>query len=273
MINLGSCIEMMFCEFPFIDRIGKAAAAGFSAVEFWNWAGKDMGAIKEASEKAGIPVAVCLVGTLDAARAGQYAKGKMLAKENARIYAEMVEETMQAARPLGIRTLIATTGQALEGVDRQKQQEAVVECLHAAVPALEKGGFTIVLEPLNTLVDHKGYYLDTSKQALEILRQVGSPNVKLLYDVYHMQLMEGNLINAISENVDMIGHIHIADVPGRHEPGSGEINYKNLFQAISASGYAGYVGCEYGPTKGHSTAESAKEALSFAAAFGGKCMH
>ncbi len=261
-IRLSSCIEMMFAEVPFAERVAQAAQAGFAAVEFWGWEGKDLPALARAAQAAGIAVAGCCVGTRDAGRAAQYAKGAMLVAGNAATYAGMVQETIEAVAPLGIRTLIATTGQALEGVDRVSQQEAVVACLRAAAPALVRSGVTLVLEPLNILVNHRGYYLDTSRQAFDILRQVDCPNVRLLYDIYHQQITEGNLIDTIRQNISLIGHFHLADVPGRHEPGTGEINYRNVLAAIAATGYAGYVGCEYSPSAGKTTQESAQLLLS-----------
>lgn len=264
MIRLASCIEMMFQEFPFTERIARAKDAGFAGVEFWGWENKDLPAIQDAAKAAGVAVTDCCVGTKDASRAAQYQKGAMLVRENAQLYAEMVGETIEAVSPLGMRTLIATTGQALTGISREAQQDAVVECLKTAAPMLMKNGFTLVLEPLNVLVNHKGYYLDTSRQAFEILRAVNSPNVRLLYDIYHQQITEGNLISTITENIGLIGHFHLADVPGRHEPGSGEINYKNVLAAISTTGYKGFVGCEYEPSEGLSTLESAKEVLALA---------
>ena len=107
---------------------------------------------------------------------------------------------------------------------------------------------TIVLEPLNILVDHMGYYLVTSKEGFDVIREVNSPNVKLLFDVYHQQTSEGNLISNIRNNIDLIGHIHLGDVPGRKEPGTGEINYRNVFKAICESGYTGYCALECGLT-------------------------
>lgn len=264
-IRLSSCIEMMFPEVPFLQRIPLAAQQGFSAVEFWGWEGKDLPAIAQAAQAAGIAVAGCCVGTRDAARAAQYAQGAMLVAGNAALYAEMVQETIEAVAPLGIRTLIATTGQALPGVDRMSQQEGIVACLRAAAPVLERSGVTLVLEPLNILINHKGYYLDTSAQALDILRLVDSPNVRMLYDIYHQQITEGNLIDTISANIGWIGHFHVADVPGRHEPGTGEINYANVLCAIAATDYAAYVGCEYSPSQGRTTAQSAEHLLSLVA--------
>ncbi len=266
-MKLSACIEMLFREAPFEQRVALAAEAGFAAVEFWGWPGKNLDAIAEATKAAGISAAVCCVGTADPVREAAFAEGAMLVPQNAGLYAEMVEETIEAVSPLGIRTLIATTGQQLAGVSREAQCDAVVACLAAAAPVLEKHGFTIVLEPLNTLVDHKGYFLSRAAEAVQILRQVDSPHVQLLYDIYHQQVTEGNLIATITEHIRLIGHIHIADVPGRHQPGSGEINWRNVLGAIHRSGYAGYLGCEYTTSAGLPTLASAREVLDLAAEF------
>jgi hydroxypyruvate isomerase len=115
-------------------------------------------------------------------------------------------------------------------------------------PLAEAAGVTLVLEPLNIHVDHPGYFLNTSKTGIQLVREVASPNIRLLYDIYHMQVMEGNLIDTLTKNLDVIGHIHVADVPGRHEPGTGEINYGNVFAALRQAGYMGYIGMEFAPT-------------------------
>jgi hydroxypyruvate isomerase len=108
---------------------------------------------------------------------------------------------------------------------------------------------TLVLEPLNIKVDHPGYYLQTAKEGFEMIDEVGSPALKMLFDIYHHQIMEGNVIADITKNIAKIAHFHVADVPGRHEPGSGEINYANVFRAIASSGYQGFVGLEYKPSR------------------------
>ncbi len=133
------------------------------------------------------------------------------------------------------------------GVGKTVVAAAIVAALRAGAPLCEDAGVTMVLEPLNVLVDHAGYYLVTSAEGFQIVDEVGSPAVKLLYDVYHQQITEGNLIATITANVGRIGHLHVADVPGRHEPGTGEINYRNVLRAVEAAGYAGYVGLEYQP--------------------------
>lgn len=267
MINLSSCIEMMFDEFPFEKRIEAAKDAGFSAWEMWNWSNRDIAAIAEVMKKINFPAAACCIGTRDAEKSTAWQKGNMLLESNAALFAEMVEETIIGVKALGIKTFIATTGNTLADVSMETQEQAIISCLTASVPILKKYGCNIVLEPLNILVNHMGYYLSTSKQGFEIIKQVDSENVKLLYDVYHQQITEGNLIDTINENIHAIGHFHIADVPGRYEPGTGEINYKNVFAAISKSGYSHCVGCEYRPSPGKTTVESAKDVLNLAKLF------
>jgi hydroxypyruvate isomerase len=124
----------------------------------------------------------------------------------------------------------------------------VVEGLKAIAPYAEEKNITLSLEPLNVLVDHAGYYLVTSEQGFQVIDEVGSPQIKLLYDIYHQQITEGNILATICANMDKIGHLHVADVPGRQEPGTGELNYQNIFSRIADSDYQGYVGLEFKPS-------------------------
>jgi len=155
-----------------------------------------------------------------------------------------------------------TTGNEQPGPTRAAQRELVVGKLQAAAPLLEDSGMTAVLEPLNVLVDHAGYYLVTTAEGLGIVDEVGSPNVKLLYDIYHQQISEGNVIRNLTENLDRIGHVHAADNPGRWEPGTGELNYAVIFRKLDEAGYQGYVGLEYRPSK--DPAETLREVLALA---------
>jgi len=247
MFTFSGCIEMLYPDLPFEKRVAAAKAVGLSAVEFWGWANKNLPALREEAEKSSVAYAGCCVDTVDTAKNEQFNKNKMLDAANAAMYAEIVEESALAVRPLGIRTLITTVGQERFDVTRYAQHDAIIACLSAAEPVARKHGVTLVMEPLNTLVNHMGYYLARSDEALDILRAVNSPHVKLLYDVYHQQITEGNLIDTLRDNIGAIGHVHIADVPGRHEPGSGEINYRNVFRALREAGYSRYVGLEYQP--------------------------
>jgi len=144
---------------------------------------------------------------------------------------------------------VTLTGNELGGMPRSEQMTNAVEGLRAVAPMLEKNGITAVVEVLNTYVNHAGYFLYYIREGAELIDRVGSPNVKVLFDIYHVQIMEGNLIENIRNNIDRIGHFHVGDVPGRHEPGTGEINYRNVFRAIYELGdrYKGSTALEYGP--------------------------
>ncbi len=257
MIKLSACIEMLFGEMDFLARPQAAADSGMDAVEFWRWGEKDIDAVKEACDKANMPIAACSVNTRDEARLKAWQRWGLLDRRNHNVLVENVQETIEMMTPAGISTFILTVGQALP-LPRQMQHESIVDGLKLVAPILEKAGATLVLEPLNPMVNHRGYYLDTSYEAFDILRKVNSPAVKLLFDIYHQQITEGNLIENISFNADLIGHIHVADVPGRNQPGTGEIHYGRVLKALSDSGYGAYTGLEYRPAN-VSSAESLTE--------------
>jgi len=239
MIKLSACIEMIFTEVPFPDRIAKVSEIGLPAFEFWSWSSRDIGEIKRRKQRYGLQTAAFgvdpTVSLVDQGIVGSFVKA--------------VEGSINTAHELDCKTLIVTTGNELKGVPRSEQHERIVNCLKEAAAVVEGEKVTLVLEPLNVLVNHMGYYLSSSSEGFDIIKEVGSPNVKLLYDIYHQQITEGNLISTIIKNIGMIGHFHAADVPGRHEPGTGEINYANVLKAISDAGYEGYVGLELAPTK------------------------
>lgn len=245
MIKLSACIEMVYGELPFIDRIKAAAESGLPAVEFWGWCGKDLESIKAAKEEAGIAVSAFCVSSED----DVFNQKRLLFRDGDRAFVEASKLSIEKAKWMGTPSLIVTTGQERNDITRYEQHANVVHCLKAAAPYFEDAGVTLVLEPLNVLCNHRGYFLPSSYEAFEIIDEVGSPAIKVLYDIYHQQISEGNLIPTITKNIGMIGHFHSADVPGRNEPGTGEINYKKVFAAIDATGYDRYVGLEYSPTK------------------------
>ncbi|WP_224337610.1 hydroxypyruvate isomerase family protein [Haloprofundus halobius] len=236
MVKFSVCVEMVYNDDPFHERIHRAAAAGADAVEFWDWREKDLDAIHAAADEVDLPIAGCTAG------------GVLTDLDATDETVDTIRESISTASELGCPSLIVTTGPDQEGVGRQEQRENIVEVLDRVAQDAEDAGVTLVVEPLNTAVDHPGYYLTDTDEGVAIVDEVGSPNVKLLYDVYHQQITEGNLIETITANVEQIGHIHVADVPGRHEPETGEINYGNVLAAIDDAGYEGYVGCEFTPT-------------------------
>jgi len=212
-----------------------AKKLGYPAVEFWEGANAPVEEIKAALAETGMVLA-CMGG------------GNGLVDPATRPnFLEDLKAAIANAKQLGAKGLIATTGQELPGVPREAQHESIVDGLKEAAKLLEGTGLTLNLEPLNVLVNHKGYYLATSTEAFEIVRKVASPNIKVLFDIYHQQVTEGHLIANITANIDLIGHFHVAGNPGRAEPYIGEINYKEVFRAIDDAGFTGYAGLEYWP--------------------------
>jgi hydroxypyruvate isomerase len=163
------------------------------------------------------------------------------------VYLEGLVESIAVAKRLHCTKLISQVGQALEGVSREAQTQSLIEGLRACVPILEKEGVTLLIEPLNTRVNHQGYFLASSEEAFHIINEVGSPFVKVLFDIYHQQITEGNVIANIRENIGLIGHFHAAGNPGRHELDNGELNYEQIFKAIDETGFEGHMGLEYFP--------------------------
>ncbi|QHW33503.1 TIM barrel protein [Paenibacillus rhizovicinus] len=224
---------------PFEQQVERSRELGYTSIEFWGWGSKDLQGLAALKERLGLQVGSFCTTNSDLVNPSN--RGKFI---------EGLQESIAAAKIVDCRNLIATVGNAREGVSREEQHDSIVEGLRAAVPYLEEAGITLVVEPLNELVDHGGYYLVRSAEAFEIIDKVGSKFVKVLYDVYHQQISEGNLISTIRANIDRIGYFHIADHPGRHEIGTGEINYHNVLDAIRGTGYTGYVGLEYVPLQG-----------------------
>lgn len=242
--QLSACIEAVFTKVPFGRRLEEVKAAGLTTFEFWGWRKRDLDALARKKEETGLELAAfsCETG------------GPLVAAESAQKFIPALKESIAAARRLGCRRLIVTVGNELKNLSRADQHKNIVSALKGGAPFCEDAGITLVLEPLNVLVNHKGYYLATSEEGFQILDEVGSPNVQLLFDIYHQQITEGNLIQNITRNIAKIGHFHVADVPGRHEPGTGEINYGNVFRAIVKAGYGGFIGLEMWPTIDHATA-------------------
>ena len=213
--------------------------AGYSAYEFWSWWNQDVEKILSEQEVNGLyPAALCtrFISLTD--------------PELREAYIEGLEETIGVAKKLGTKTIISQVGNERAGVPREEQHESIVNGLRAAAPLVEEAGMTLVIEPLNTKIDHKGYYLWESAEAYEIVDEVASPNVKVLFDLYHQYIMDDLKIEEILKNMDRIGHFHMAGYPGRHEPYTDcEIDYDAVLTAIRDSGYAGYVGLEYFPLR------------------------
>lgn len=246
-MKLSACIEMLFQEYDFLERIYKAKQAGFIAVEFWLWQNKNLENIRKALDETELELAI-FQGNIE---------GRMIDPKDNNLYISGVIKSIESAKKLGTKQLFLMTDILKEDrtvlepqytISNEDKVKSIKYVLNNLKPIAEEAGITIVIEPLNIYVDHKGYYLSNSKLAFDIVREIDSPNVKVLYDIYHMQIMEGNIIQTLRGNIDLIGHIHIADVPGRHQPGTGEINFKNIFKVMRELNYAGMIGFEFQPT-------------------------
>lgn len=234
--KLSVCIDAVFEGFDESEAIARVADAGINAFEFWCWWEKDLDRIIRARDEHSMTIAACctrFVSLVDPKLRGDYLQG--------------LRESIVAAQQLGCRTLISQVGDFRLGVPREDQHQSLVDGLTEAAPLLEAAGITLVIEPLNELVDHVGYYLVRSDEAFEIVDAVASDNVKVVFDIYHQQISEGHVIDRLTKRIDAIGHFHAAGNPGRHELTRGELHYPEIFAAIAATNYDGYLGLEYWP--------------------------
>lgn len=246
MPKFAANLSMQFTEVDFLDRFAAAAKAGYKAVEFlFPYA-------YPADELAGRLEAAGLQQVLFNMPPGDWAAGERgLACLPDRVseFQEGVGTAIEYARTLKCPLIHAMAGLKPEGADDAQVHATYVSNLKFAAAEAAKAGLGVVIEAIN-FYDIPGFYLNTSKQALAVIDEVGAPNLKFQYDIYHMQRMEGELANTIKANVARIAHMQLADTPGRHEPGTGEINYPFLFAAIDEAGYEGWIGCEYVPAAG-----------------------
>jgi len=232
----------MFGGKDFLKQLEQVAYYGYPAFERLSTGGIDIDATRKKMDELGL-VWTCISG------AGRIAPGNMSNEEEHPEQEQRFRKAVAAAKRLNIKRILALTGNKRDDITQDQQTAIVVKGLKRLAPIAEKEGLTIVLEMLNVLVDHAGYFLVYTPHGVEIIQGVNSPNVKLLYDIYHQQISEGNLINNITKNIQHIAHFHIGDNPGRKQPGTGEINYKNVFKAIHETGYDDFLSMECGYTE------------------------
>ena len=236
-------LTMLWNELEFMDRFDAAAKAGFRGVEFLFPYGYDKGQLAEQLQKHK------LTQVLHNLPAGDWSKGERgigCHPDRVGEFQDSVAKAIEYATALGCKQLNCLAGIPPAGVASEKLRETFVSNLKFAAAKLKAAGIRLLAEPINTR-DMPGFYLNYSRQALDIFREVGSDNLFLQYDIYHMQIMEGDLARTMEENLKLIPHMQLADNPGRNEPGTGEINYGFLFQHIDRIGYSGWIGCEYKP--------------------------
>lgn len=230
------CVESIFEDISIYDRIELVKEFNPDAVEFWDISQYDLKRLGELVSRYNLPVSDCCLNHNWNIRMN--APFEMVKKN--------VLESIETGKAVGCDTFICMSGDVVGKTDNQKL--IITENLKRLSELCEKEHVTLILEALNTIYDHKGYYLDSAYDAFEIVKAVDSPYVKVLFDCYHMQIMQGNLINTIKDNIDYIGHIHSAGVPGRHELHLGETKYPLIIKTLEECGYDGYFGLEYFPS-------------------------
>jgi hydroxypyruvate isomerase len=237
-MKFSACIEWLFSESgDFPARVRAASRAGLDGIEFWHWSNKDVDALAAAVSETGIAVtgmlAEPMVPLTDPAQHEAFLEG--------------LRHSIEIARRLGAPALIAQAGADLAGRSRAEQRLALVNCLSRAADVLKGCDVVLMVEPLNTRVDHVGYFLPSTTEGLDIIDEVGRPEIRLLYDIYHSAVMDEEIADVLAGRLDRVAHVHLADAPGRHEPGTGAMDWQRRLEWLSDSGYDGMVGLEYKP--------------------------
>ena len=259
MPKFAANLTMLFNEVDFLDRFAAAREAGFTGVEYLFPYAYDKAALADRLSTHGLTQ---VLHNLPAGDWGAGERGIAVLPDRVEEFRAGVDTAIDYAKTLGCGQINCLAGIAPEGVDRGELHRTFVENLKFAADRLGAEGIRLLIEPINTR-DIPGFFLNRTDQAKAILDEVGSPNLFIQYDIYHMQIMEGDLAPTIAANLDRIAHIQLADNPGRHEPGTGEINYPFLFDHLDSIGYSGWIGCEYKP------ATTTTEGLGWFAPYGG----
>ena len=243
MPKFAANLSMLFTEVPFGERFGRAKQAGFDAVECqfpYELPAAEVKALLDANGQTMV---------LHNLPAGDWAGGdRGIACDPARAqeFRAGVAKAIEYANLLGVKKINCLAGKAPAGIPDAQVRQTLVGNLRFAAAELEKHGIDLLVEPINNY-DIPGFWLNSTAKALEVLDEVGASNTYVQYDIYHAQRMEGELAGTMQKNLSRIGHIQIADNPGRNEPGTGEINFTFLFDFIDRIGYTGHIGAEYKP--------------------------
>lgn len=257
MPRFAANLSMLFTEVPFLERFERAARAGFQAVEFLFPYEHPAREIRARLDAHGLRL------VLHNLPAGDWAAGERgIACHPDRVaeFRDGVGQALDYARVLGVPQLNCLAGKTPAGVPAEAVHATLVANLRYAAGRLQAAGLKLLLEPINTF-DIPGFHVSRTQQALALLDEVGAPNAFLQYDLYHAQRMEGELAATLQRQLARIAHVQVADNPGRHEPGTGEIDYAFLFRHLDAIGYAGWVGCEYKPAAGTEEGLAWRDAL------------
>lgn len=243
MLRFSANLSFLFLDRPFLDRFAAAAASGFKGVEFHFPYAFPVDEVVDAVKRAAVEVVLFNLP------AGDWAGGERgiaCLPERLGEFRDGVAEAARYAEALGCPRLNCIAGRRGPGLDEALLRATLVDNLRHAADVFAPAGRQVLIEPLNSR-DTPDFLIDRSASALALLEEAGRPNLGLQYDIYHAQVMEGDLANTLARNLRRIGHIQLADNPGRHQPGTGEIHFPFLFQHLHTLGYDGWIGCEYVP--------------------------
>jgi hydroxypyruvate isomerase len=238
-IELALNIEMWLRHLPFEKRIGAAKELGFNFIEFWPWRNKNINAIKDECEKHEIKVTQFT--------AWGFSPGLNNPKNHKRFIKE-IEESCAIAKKIGAQMMTVVAGNDQPGMSKQEMEKSVIDGLTLVKDIAQEFQVMLILEPMNIRRDHKGHFLYGSKQAIRICESINSPWIKINWDLYHMQISEGDLCGHLKEGIKQIGYIQLADHPGRNEPGTGEIHYPRVIKELKKLGYNKPIGVECYPS-------------------------
>jgi len=241
-------VETWWTDRPFLARIDAAAAAGFPAIEFWPWRDKDIDAIGAKAREHGLVITQFTAWGFEPG---------MNDPENHDDVVSEIKASCATAKKLGAKLVTVVAGDDQPGMSQEEMHGNVIVALKRVAPIAEDNDVTLILEPMNIRVDHAGHCLYGSAPAIRIVEAVGPTHVKINWDLYHLQITEGDLCGHLAEGIDHIGYVQLADHPGRNEPGTGEVHYNRVLQELDRLGYGGYVGLELTPLTSETEAAEA----------------
>ena len=231
------CIDMMYSYCSFYERFDEVKKSGINTIEFWKWSNKDINAIA----KSGLNVSIFNIDSIDEKLSYDLSRG-IINDGRTEDFIKALNESIPIYKKLNASAMIVLIGE-----NAPFNRNNVCRCLNYALPILKNNNVNLVIEPLNN-IDRKGYSMPYSSPIFDILKELNSENIKMLYDIYHQNMMNDFSIDEICKIISLIGHFHIADAPGRHQPGTGAIDYIPILRKINELPYDGYIGLEYRST-------------------------
>ena len=241
-MKFSVCIDMMFSNVEFYSKFSEVKKCGIDTVEFWKWTNKDIDCVKKNLDINNMNLSIFNIDSEDETLSYDLSRG-ILNSGRVEDFLSALKESIPVYKKLGASAMIVLIGE-----HSPYNKENVKKCLVSALPLLEKNNVNLIVEPLNSF-DRVGYSMPYATPVFELLREINNPHIKMLYDIYHQNMMGDFNMKEITANIDLIGHFHIADCPGRHEIGTGNVDYVSILKEISKLDYNGFFGLEYRATK------------------------